>query len=88
LGRRVVRFALARTDGGLVMKSSIAIQGQSEEFFVVRIDGRVNSTYRHFVDALKAGLQLRDQFPSHDIKVGAVTKHDRPVGEMQTTTAH
>jgi hypothetical protein len=70
------------------MKSSIAIQDQSEEFFVVRIDGRVNSSYRRFVDALKAGLQLRDQFPRHDIKVRAVTKGNHTVDEMQTTPAH
>jgi len=56
------------------MKSSIAIQGSCEELFVVRIDGRVNSTYRRFIDALKAGLVLKDQFPRHDIKVRAVTE--------------
>ena len=72
----------------MFMKSSIAIQDQSEEFFVVRIDGRVNSSYRRFVDALKAGLQLRDQFPRHDIKVRAVTKGNHTVDEMQTTPAH
>ena len=72
----------------MVMKSSIAIQDQSEEFFVVRIDGRVNSSYRRFVDALKAGLQLRDRFPTHDIKVRVVTKGNHTVDEMQTAPAH
>jgi hypothetical protein len=56
------------------MKSSIAIRDQCEELFVVRIDGRVNSSYRRFIDALKAGLLLKDQFPTHDIKVRVVTE--------------
>jgi hypothetical protein len=33
------------------------------------MDGRLNSTHRRFVDAIRAGLQLKDQFPQHDIKV-------------------
>jgi len=37
--------------------------------YVLRIDGRLNSKHRCFVDALRAGLQLKDQFPQHDIKV-------------------
>jgi hypothetical protein len=37
--------------------------------YVLRIDGRFNSTYRRFVDAVRAGLQLKDRFPQHDIKV-------------------
>jgi len=56
------------------MKSSIANQGPCEELFVVRIDGHVNSTYRRFIDALKAGLLLKDQFPKHDVKVRLVTE--------------
>jgi hypothetical protein len=56
------------------MKGSITNQGSREELFVVRIDGHVNSTYRRFIDALKAGLLLKDQFPKRDIKVRAVTE--------------
>jgi hypothetical protein len=29
----------------------------------------VSAGHRRFIDALRAGLQLRDQFPQHDIKV-------------------
>ena len=54
---------------GCVMKSSITTQSVREEFFIVRVDGHVNSSYRRFVDALRAGLKLKDQFPDHDIKV-------------------
>jgi hypothetical protein len=44
--------------------------------YVLRIDGRVSSTYRRFVDAIRAGLQLKDRFPQHDIKVSvAQTKN-------------
>ena len=44
---------------------------QQHKYFVVQIDGRTKSGHRRFVDALRAGLQLRDQFPQHDVKVRA-----------------
>ena len=40
-----------------------------DEHFVIRVDGRVKSHHRRFLDALREGLQLRDQFPRHDVKV-------------------
>ena len=40
-----------------------------DEHFVIRVDGRVKSHHRRFLDALRVGLQLRDQFPQHDVKV-------------------
>jgi len=40
-----------------------------DEHFVIRVDGRVKSHHRRFLDALREGLQLRDQFPQHRIKV-------------------
>ena len=45
---------------------------QQDEYFLVQIDGRTKSGHRRFIDALRAGLQLRDQFPRHDIKVRAI----------------
>jgi len=36
---------------------------QQHEYFLVQIDGRTKSGHRRFIDALRAGLQLRDQFP-------------------------
>ena len=36
---------------------------QQHEHFFVQIDGRTKSGHRRFIDALRAGLQLRDQFP-------------------------
>jgi hypothetical protein len=38
-------------------------------FYVLKIDGRVNSAHRNFMDAVRAGLRLKDEFPQHDIKV-------------------
>ena len=42
-----------------------------DEHFVIRVDGRVKSRHRRFLDALREGLQLRDQFPQHEVKVCA-----------------
>ena len=55
---------------GNPMKSAIAAH-LPDEHFVIRVDGRVRSHHRRFLDALREGLQLRDQFPRHDIKVCA-----------------
>jgi hypothetical protein len=53
------------------MKSSIATYSLPHEYYVLQIDGKAKSWHRRFVDALRAGLQLKDQFPRHDIKVRA-----------------
>ena len=47
------------------MKNGIATHSLHHECYVLRIDG----PYRRFVDALRAGLKLKDRFPDHDIKV-------------------
>jgi len=54
---------------GCFMKGAIAAQGQPEECFILQMDGKAKSQHRRFVDALRAGLQLRDQYSQHDIKV-------------------
>jgi hypothetical protein len=53
---------------GTSMKSANAAHLR-DEHFVIRIDGRVKSHHRRFLDALREGLQLRDQFPQRDVKV-------------------
>ena len=53
---------------GNLMKSAFAAH-VPDEHFVIRVDGRVKSHHRRFLDALREGLQLRDQFPQHDVKV-------------------
>jgi hypothetical protein len=55
---------------------------QQHKYFLVQIDGRTKSGHRRFIDALRAGLQLRDQFPRHDIKVRATD------GAAQRTVLH
>jgi hypothetical protein len=50
------------------MKNAIASH-LPDEHFVIRVDGRIKSHHRRFLDALREGLQLRDQFPQHDVKV-------------------
>ena len=53
---------------GTPMKSAFAAH-LPDEYFVIRVDGRVKSHHRRFLDALREGLQLRDQFPQHNVKV-------------------
>ena len=62
------------------MKSAVAAH-LPDEHFVVRVDGRVKSHHRRFLDALREGLQLRDQFPRHDIKVRAM----QVIGDQRIT---
>ena len=53
---------------GNPMKSAFAAH-LPDERFVIRVDGRVKSHHRRFLDALREGLQLRDQFLQHNVKV-------------------
>jgi len=41
------------------------------ELFVVQLDGHVKSTHDRFVEALRAAMSLRDEFPKHQVKVRA-----------------
>ena len=50
------------------MKSDFETLNQPYEY-VVQIDGNVESRYRLFVDALKAGLQLKQLHPHCDVRV-------------------
>jgi hypothetical protein len=50
------------------MKNAIA-NHLPDEHYVIRINGRVKSHHRRFMDALREGLQLRDQFPQQQVKV-------------------
>ena len=57
------------------MKNAIAAH-LADEHFVIRVDGRVKSHHRRFLDALIEGLQLRYQFPLHDVKVCAQARSE------------
>jgi len=41
----------------------------ASESYVVEIDGNVRSTYGVFIEALKAGMELKQKFPHSHIKV-------------------
>lgn len=51
------------------MKQGVTGHSLPDEYFVIQIDGRAESGYRRFSDALRAALLLRYEFPEHDIKV-------------------
>jgi DNA gyrase inhibitor GyrI len=61
------------------MKNGIATPSLLHKCYVLRVDGRINSTHRRFVDALRAGLQLKDRLPQHDIKVGVARESPKEV---------
>jgi hypothetical protein len=48
-----------------------------DEQFVIRVDGQVKSHHRRSLDALRDGLQLRDQFPQHEVKVETMWASDK-----------
>jgi len=48
------------------------------ESYVVEIDGKFGSTHGVFVEALKAGLELKQKFPRSRIKV-----HDADHGRTE-----
>jgi hypothetical protein len=50
-----------------------------DEYFVLQMDGRLKSQHRRFVDALRAGLLLRDRFRHRDIKVRAIVSEHQVV---------
>jgi hypothetical protein len=39
------------------------------ESYVVEIDGKIGSVYRIYIEALKAGMELKQKFPHSRIKV-------------------
>ena len=64
------------------MKNAVAAH-LPHEHFIIRVDGRIKSHHRRFLDALRGGLQLRDQFPQHDVKVQSMK-----VGGQQRAALH
>ena len=54
---------------GCPMKSTVANPILPAENFVVLLDGQSKSEHRRFVDALIAGLLLRNEFPHHKVEI-------------------
>ena len=48
------------------------------ESYVVEIDGKIGSVYRIYIEALKAGMELKQRFPECQIKVHDADEHERP----------
>jgi hypothetical protein len=70
------------------MKNGIATHSLQHEYFVLQIDGRTKSGHRRFIDALRAGLQLKDQFPQRNIKVRAMQTSDSLDEVVQRAVLH
>ena len=51
------------------MKTVIENNVLSPEHYVVEIDGKIRSVYEIFIEALKAGMELKQEFPHSRIKV-------------------
>jgi hypothetical protein len=73
---------------GCRMKNGIATHSLPHECFVLQIDGRIKSTHRRCMDAVRAGLRLKDQFPHHDIKVRATQTSAQLQPMMRGTALH
>jgi hypothetical protein len=54
---------------GCSMKNAMTALHLPSEQFVVQVDGQQMSQHRRFVDALIAGLLLRNELPQHEVKV-------------------
>ena len=66
----------------------LASSNQPLEYFILKMDGHARSMHRQFVDALKAGLQLKYQFPNHEIEVRGVTEDALTLDETEATAVH
>jgi hypothetical protein len=51
------------------MRAVIENNASPPEFYVVEIDGQLRSVYGVFIEALKAGIELKQKFPPSRIKV-------------------
>ena len=70
------------------MKNGLATYNLLHKRYVLRMDGRLSSTHRRFVEAVRAGLQLKDQFPQHDIKVSVVQTRNSTEEVVRETALH
>ena len=50
------------------MKTAIG-NDDLHDWYVVEIDGKIRSGYGIFIEALKAGMELKQKFPRSEIKV-------------------
>jgi hypothetical protein len=63
----LIKRLLAQTM--LVFMRNDFATAQSLERYVVEVDGKAKAEYENFVKALKAGMQLWQEFPNSDVKL-------------------
>jgi hypothetical protein len=51
------------------MKTANFSDARPDERYVLEIDGKIKLEYGIFVEALKAGFKIKQQFPQSDVKV-------------------
>lgn len=51
------------------MNNDVLSQASLDERYIIEVDGKPKSEYGIFVEALIAGLQLKQQFPHSKIRV-------------------
>jgi len=51
------------------MKTASFSDAQPYECYVLEIDGKIKSEFGVFVEAIKEGLKIKQQFPQSDVKV-------------------
>ena len=56
------------------MKTDIENSDSSHEWYVVELDGKIESRYGVYFEALKAGMELKQKFPLSLIKVHETDK--------------
>ena len=61
------RFAI-RVTGSHMIAINVS-EARLHEAFLLEVDGKVMSEHQTFVDALKAGFEIRQKFPHRQIKV-------------------
>lgn len=54
--------------GSLMIATNVS-EARFHEAYVLEVDGKVRSEHQTFVDALKAGLEIKQKFPHTQIKV-------------------
>lgn len=51
------------------MKNVVPTTYLPDECYVLEVDGKIKSKHGAFIEALKAGLELKRKFPQGEIKV-------------------
>jgi len=81
-------FSVSGRVMGSIMKNGVATHGLHRAYYVLQLDGRAKSGHRRLVDALRAGLQLKDRFPRCEIKVRATQTSTQSAELRQRTVLH